>query len=327
VTFALEGQGAEYAQIVRRARSLQLHHAIRIEGARGTGKSTAAQILAAALLCESPSPDVPCGTCRVCREVVQRSHPDLHLLTPPEDKDEIPVDAVRELQERLGKSAMSGRARVVWIEPADALNEQGQNALLKTAEEPGSDVFLLLCTSRPEGLLPTIASRSLPLRLVPLPESDVAARLTAEGVEPSVAAFAAACATGSLGLARSLAATRLSEDARKLAEWLDHGRVDGRPGLAVRLVRELLDGAQGRLAVDARARELLLLLRGIARPALRTALESTVAGRYLPAPCDDWPARIDVLFEAETDLALRIPAEQVLTATMLRLRRSDESAS
>ena len=124
------GQGTEFTALLRQARSMRMHHGLLITGPRGIGKTLAAERLAAALLCHGADPEAPCGRCPSCRRL--DVHGDLHRVQLPDDKDEIPVDLVRELHQSLARLPVEGRARVVTIDPADRLNAQGQNALLKT---------------------------------------------------------------------------------------------------------------------------------------------------------------------------------------------------
>jgi DNA polymerase-3 subunit delta' len=208
-----------------------LHHAYLFAGPPGVGKGTAALRLAQAANCEGkPGPgqgqgvdalrDDACGACGPCRKIEKGTHPDVHLLqeervmakagrwepkggrTPSKD---IVVDQVRDLVDhRLALRRFEGRRRVVIIDPADAMNVQSQNALLKTLEEPPDDTTLVLVSSSGDALLPTIRSRCLRVAFAPLPEAVVAERLVAEGHAPDAARLAAALAGGSLGRALAL---------------------------------------------------------------------------------------------------------------------------
>jgi DNA polymerase-3 subunit delta' len=100
---------------------------------------------------------------------------------------------------------------VVLIDPADAMNVQAQNALLKTLEEPPADTTLVLVSSSPDALLPTIKSRCLRVSFAPLPEAVIQARLEAGGQPAEAARLAAALSGGSLSRALGLDAEALSE--------------------------------------------------------------------------------------------------------------------
>jgi DNA polymerase-3 subunit delta' len=179
-----------------------LHHAYLFGGPAGVGKGTAARLLAQAVNCEGgvagPSGwrEDPCGACGPCRKIEKGTHPDVLVLaeervmakagrwepeggrTPSRD---IVVAQVRDLTDhRLSLRLFEGRRRVIVIDPADALNVQAQNALLKTLEEPPDDTTLVLVSATPDELLPTIRSRCLRVPFGPLPSTLVQEILLAE---------------------------------------------------------------------------------------------------------------------------------------------------
>ena len=145
----------------------------------GIGKKDLAFYLAKALLCQTPQTRMqtqqlePCNQCRSCQLFSAGNHPDLYHLTIPEDKKVIPVDDVRDLiQWGVLNSQLDGK-KVIIIEPAEAMNLNAANSLLKTLEEPVSDTIIILLTNKKQALLPTIRSRCQTIDL-PLPESDIA---------------------------------------------------------------------------------------------------------------------------------------------------------
>ena len=172
----------------------RLGHALLLSGLRGTGKRAFARVLAAALWCESPGPErLPCGRCNNCRQVLSEAHPSLNMLRPEEDKKVIAIDAVRALCGRLVMTTHDGRARVAIIDPADALNNNGVNALLKTIEEPPPRSHLLLVSERPLALAATLRSRCQQLRFG-IPEREASLhwlQQTAPGVDAAAALEAA----------------------------------------------------------------------------------------------------------------------------------------
>ena len=178
----LPWQAADWAQL--RAQFDRLPHAILLTGATGTGKEHFAQYLVQALLCEAPSADhTPCGRCEGCRWLAHGTHPDFRHLTPLVEEVEgkaavrklevIKIDAVRAVIEFAFLSSHRAGRRVVLVEPAEAMNLNAANALLKVLEEPPEGVVFVLITHRLQQLLPTLRSRC---RIVPLaPPSTEAA--------------------------------------------------------------------------------------------------------------------------------------------------------
>jgi DNA polymerase III subunit delta' len=214
-----------------------LHHAYLFGGPQGVGKAAAARLLAQAANCEGPraepghpersaregsaeSRDDACGRCGPCRKIEKGVHPDVFVLHEEarmvkagvwEPKGGrapskfIAVDQVRDVVDhRLSLRRFEGRRRFVILDPADAMNAQAQNALLKTLEEPPDDTTLVLVTARPDALLPTIRSRCLRIAFGPTPPDALAERLVAEGRDPGAARLAAALARGSFDRALGL---------------------------------------------------------------------------------------------------------------------------
>ncbi len=181
---------------------LQSHrgHALLVHGAPGDGALAFAFTLAQAWLCEGDGAARPCGRCGSCRLVLAHGHPDLTVLLPevlrrefdwplPDDKTEgerkpsrqIRVDDVRLLIERATRTSARGRGKVALVFPAEVMNAQAANALLKTLEEPAAGTRLLLVTAEPARLLPTVRSRCQGMRLA-TPAAEVAtAWLAAQG--------------------------------------------------------------------------------------------------------------------------------------------------
>ncbi len=138
----------------------RLPHAVLVHGPAGVGKRRFAAALAATLLCTGRGERfAACGECADCMLFRAASHPDLHWLQPLEDKKSIGVDQVRETCEKLAMTSMRKGYRVAIVQPAPAMTTSAQNALLKTLEEPASRTLLMLVTSRPSRLLPTLRSR------------------------------------------------------------------------------------------------------------------------------------------------------------------------
>lgn len=139
-------------------------HAMLLHGPAGVGKRHLGQALARRLLCLQPIRGEACGQCRSCQlSVPGGAHPDWIMVSPAEDKTAILVDQVRDLCSQLGLSAGFGGRRVGVIEAADTMNVNAANALLKTLEEPGADVHIILIADRLGRLPATIRSRCQPV--------------------------------------------------------------------------------------------------------------------------------------------------------------------
>ena len=176
-------------------------HALLVQGPGGVGQFEMAVLLAQTWLCESSDRAVDawaCGRCASCLLFNARSHPDFKLLVPDALREglgwaseegegggregetkggktkpsrEIKVDAVRSALAFSQHTSSRGRAKVVLIYPAEALNVVASNALLKTLEEPGGQLRFVLASAAPDALLPTIRSRCQPVPL-PLPREE-----------------------------------------------------------------------------------------------------------------------------------------------------------
>jgi DNA polymerase-3 subunit delta' len=196
----------------------RIAHAMLLAGPRGVGKRMFANRLASWLLCETGGAD-PCSRCRSCRLLQAGSHPDFFRLQPEEDKRDISIDAVRELSERLALTSNHRGLRVAVIEPADSLNLNGVNALLKTIEEPPAGSHLLLISERPMMLAATLRSRCQILRFGVPPFEQALAWL--RGRKPEAAETLLAQAHGAplraLELIDSGAHEQRAEWARRLA--------------------------------------------------------------------------------------------------------------
>ena len=211
-------------------------HAILLSGPPNVGKTTLALDLAAGLLCLAPDPaDRPCRACLACRKVERGVHPDVHRLLPQGPGGQIRIAAVRELGSALALLPLEGRRRIAIVESADRLNEDAQNALLKTLEEPPAGTVIVLCADDDDPILPTVRSRSVRLALPSLPPTVVAAFLGDRGMTDTArAARIARLAAGRPGVAVAIAAQpelelTLGRVARHL---LDLTRADRRRRLA-----------------------------------------------------------------------------------------------
>jgi DNA polymerase-3 subunit delta' len=137
----------------------KLPHALLLVGHEGIGKVHFAQAFARLLTCLSPINQLPCGKCKTCLLMNAGSHPDYLHIAPEERSRVIKIDQVRQLTEFVSKTAQQGNHKVAIIEPAESLNLNAANALLKCLEEPAGNTTLILISHMPSLLMATIRSR------------------------------------------------------------------------------------------------------------------------------------------------------------------------
>ncbi|GAB4507777.1 MAG: DNA polymerase III subunit delta' [Sulfuricaulis sp.] len=137
----------------------QLPHGLLLQGRPGLGKHAFAVQLAQALLCEQPLAGVACGKCHGCHLFSVGTHPDLSGVGLVDDAKSITVDQIRVLGDFLSLRPHTATRKVVVISPAEAMNINAANSLLKLLEEPPLGSMLLLVTSHPARLPATIRSR------------------------------------------------------------------------------------------------------------------------------------------------------------------------
>jgi DNA polymerase-3 subunit delta' len=222
---------------LRQALEQQRAHAVLVQAGAGVGTLEFMLTLAQAWLCEGQGGARPCGACASCHLVQARSHPDLQVLLPEAqraalgwsqhaDEDagdaskakrkpsrQIKIDEVRSAIDWIVQTSSRGRAKVLVLHPAEAMNSQAASALLKTLEEPPGRARLLLGTVEAEHLLPTLRSRCQRLILQP-PSPELACAWLADQGVADAPVLLAACAGQPLE-ARAMAATGIGA-----REWL-----------------------------------------------------------------------------------------------------------
>jgi DNA polymerase-3 subunit delta' len=217
----LPWHGEQWMRLREAAQQQRLPHALLLQGPEGTGKHRFAQLLARALLCRRPdAAGLPCGECDSCVLIRAGNHPDLRHCEPEIDprsekvKDSIGIEQVRELGSFMAMKSHHGGFKIAILKPADKLNMNASNALLKTLEEPPQGALLILSSSRPSRLPATVLSRCQRLRFAPVTDASardwLAERLPAGQdadvlLALSAGAPLAALALGEQGLQRRMA--------------------------------------------------------------------------------------------------------------------------
>ena len=317
---AIVGQDAAVAVLARALAAGKLASAYLFEGMAGVGKASFALALAQATSCER-APGWGCGVCEPCRKIASGLHPDFLRISP--DGQFIKIAQIRQVTARAGYRPHEGQARIVVLDPADAMNLEAANALLKTLEEPPAGTHFILISAAPERLPLTVRSRCQRVRFVPLARAHVASWLERErGLAAADAEVVAALSGGSLSLAGELAeggawAARRAEVAR-IEQAVE---ADGMG--AVLLVATELKDDKASLPAS------LELLRVRYRDALLSSLGAD-EGRLVHDAAEVAPLatlgpdrlqrRIATVAEAELALRSNVSPQLCLERMMLRLR-------
>jgi DNA polymerase-3 subunit delta' len=215
----VRGQDRAVALLLRYLETGNVPPGLLFFGEEGIGKEMAASAFASALFCRNRGAAGGCGTCQDCRLHASGSHPNFLRVSP--EKQHIPIDDIRALQEELSLKAFSDRPRAVLITPADRMTVQAANALLKTLEEPPQGTHLLLVAHRISRLPPTIVSRCQKISFSPLTPGEVEEILAGipglgSRYRPGEIRGAAACSGGSPGRALEV----LGESGGEREKWI-----------------------------------------------------------------------------------------------------------
>ena len=322
----LTGHPQTRLRLARALRAGTLPQVLLFTGATGIGKQRLALWLAQLIYCERGGEE-PCESCRACRLVSGLAHADLHWFVPitrpkagdPDKQVEEAAEAlagameerrkrplyapadgmashsiasVRLLQRRAALTSVEGGPRVFIIGEADRLvpqesSPEAANAMLKLLEEPPPGAYFLLTTTDPRRLLPTIRSRTSPVRLQRLSDDEVRGFL-AEHTEPRWSAeqieMRIAPAAGSIG--QALSQGDEVGKAYRSAEQLLEAVVEGRGAALERAMGQAAFAARGDFAamLDALADTLGEAARGTMGQPVKRAVPSALLRHRTPGP-------------------------------------------
>lgn len=193
----------------------KVSHAYILNGDKGVGKKTLAGIVAKSLQCQGGEPD-PCGRCKSCLQAETGNQPDI-IWVNHEKPSVISIDEIRQqVVNDVGIKPYSSRYKIYIIPDAQLMRTEGQNALLKTLEEPPEYVIIMLLTNNIDKFLPTVLSRCIVLNFKPVDPLDMIEYLCTQlDVDQARARFCVNFAQGNLGKAVRLA---ISPDYNELIE-------------------------------------------------------------------------------------------------------------
>lgn len=352
----IQGQAQAIEVLQAQLASGRVHHACIFHGPPGVGKFTTALAFGQILLCHQPARNLvgqvaACESCPSCTLFARQdaSHPDLHIInkelarysedsaTRQRKLTQIPVDVVRTaLIEPVHRAATMRHGKLFIVDEAELLNPAGQNALLKTLEEPPPGTTMILVTTSEERLLPTIRSRCQRVAFVPLAAAAVRAWLDEHAPQLSDPQRQALVtfADGSLGRAALALAYGLVEWAQLLPSAMDRlaqGKTRGELGaeLAERidtLAKAWVDAhanaskeAANKLAADlmaslicAHARQRVAALAAQLPPGDEPTSEATLG---------PWLGVIDAVHEATAMLASNVNLSLVCDHLALTITR------
>ncbi len=346
----LEGQDPAKATIQSALKAGRIPSAWLFTGPTGVGRAGSALAVAAAANClagvdaggglfgaEPPVEATPredaCGACPSCRKVAQGNHPDVRVVCVPEEKRQIPIEAVREAIGELAFRPYEGRRRFVIVDGAEHLTPQASNALLKSLEEPPSHSGWILIAEAPSRLLPTVVSRCRVVRFGAIP-AEVAARVLARqtSIPADEARVRAALLGGSIGRALGEESARYARESRAAAIDGALEAVRGGGGKIVDVAEEWVQAAKSEeLPVETLIEHLAGWLRDVAvrraTPGERDLplLNSDLADRVEALSAKADPRRIARAFDAvrrcARDLEGNVNEKLALETMLLALRR------
>ena len=271
-------------------------HAYLISGAQGLGKETFAKVLACALFCEDDA-QRPCGVCAGCRRVLDDQSPDVILVTPEGGK-QIGVERVREVIGNI--SRLSTGFRVVLIKPAERLTPQAQNCLLKSLEEPVSNVVFLLLAHEMTALLGTIASRCARIKLTPWPDSAMLSVLSDMGYSQAEIRQVLPLASGNIG--RAIDKLSPQEDEQDIHAFLESALTARNDADVVRVSTGLKESREQSLrylaALEQALHQSLLIKTGQLPPDALKGLPGKWQASLLAATAEGLTGLLRAVFEA-----------------------------
>ena len=188
---------------IKAVKDKQLSHSYIFEGPYGVGKNTFALELAKFVLCENNEGDRPCNECKSCHMIDAGTHPD--VIQIEKDTKVTKIENIREnIIKEIDIKPYQSDYKFIIVKSADSINIQGQNAILKTIEEPPSYGIIILACENIASLLPTIKSRCIVVRFNPLTTEQMEGYLEEKGIRGTEQEVYAKLAEGCIGVAEDI---------------------------------------------------------------------------------------------------------------------------
>src|SRR5262245_57373288 len=208
------GNTAVVSRLRTKLRENRFPHAVIFAGPQGVGKHTLALMITKALNCQVKGPADFCDECSQCRKSNTGVHPDVLTVTLEEDATLIKIAQVRHVLSMLELQPLEGRNKVFIIDPANLLNAESSNALLKGLEEPPDNSFFILIAVNLHELLLTIRSRCQIYHFSPLKLDDIRSR----GITDELTVR---WSQGSIGRAQSLDVRAVKEQREAVIDFIE----------------------------------------------------------------------------------------------------------
>ena len=320
----------------------RLPNSLLFVGPEGTGKKQFAIETARALACRERTDGEACGTCSSCTRVgkfappasdkpdehdriVFTEHPDVGLILPY--KRNVRIGAIRDLEREANFNPYEAEARVFIIDDADLMKDAAANALLKTLEEPPETTHIILVTSRPDVLLPTIRSRCQTIHFAPIERRAIEEYLIqTRAFSHDEARLAAGVAHGSIGRAVEIDVAKYRDMRDRAARVLRSALVDSDTAALLKVSEELND-AKNKDDFEANLDILEAVVRDVWRLACGVDASKILdpemaegyqklAGRSEPARFAKWLGEIEIL---RRNLAVNINRKAATDAMFLTM--------
>lgn len=193
------GHEPQLNQLKQAAQKGQLANAYLLTGTEGIGKKLAVTHFAMWLFCASGNK--PCENCPICQKIKHNTHPDFLIISVEEDKKDISIEQMRQMQGRVQMHPMEAPRKIIIIDDAERMNSSAANSILKVLEEPPNLTHFFLISSRPHMLLPTIISRCQKITFSPPPQDKIVDHLIkTKGIDKITAQMLTELTNGSLGM-------------------------------------------------------------------------------------------------------------------------------